>query len=133
MKTKPNITLFHCINAFEETSTLKAGKENDKFNLKIVKMACSGMTKDIFILKAFEAGADAVIVMVCPEEACRYTEGSIRAAKRVRYVKNLLDEIGLDGKRLSIHNVTMGDEEAVEDIITTTLGTVAELGRNPAA
>ena len=34
-------------------------------------------------LKAFEAGADAVAVLACPEETCRYVQGNLRAKRRV--------------------------------------------------
>ncbi len=133
MKDKPTITVFHCINAFRETTTLTTDRENDGFYLKIVKMSCSGMTKDIFLLKAFEAGADAVVVLVCPEEACRYAQGNLRAAKRVKWTQEILEEIGLDGRRLSIHNVRIDDEDSVKAIIKKTLETIELLGPNPAA
>ncbi|MCP4690580.1 MAG: hydrogenase iron-sulfur subunit [Desulfobacterales bacterium] len=96
--------------------------------MKSVKLACSGMTRDVFLLRAFEAGADAVVTLVCPERACRHMEGSIRARKRVERVKALLDEIGLDGKRLTIHNVSREDESAFQGIIQQTLADLKELG-----
>lgn len=132
MKTKYKITLFHCINAFRETPAIKAHNGRG-FEIKTIKIACSGMTKDIFLLKAFEAGADAVLVLACPESSCRYAEGGIRAGKRVQWVKNLLDEIGLNGKRLSLHNVSLGDDEAVGKILTNIYHDLDELGPNPAA
>ena len=87
---KPKITLFHCINAFGDADEL-ALNDKDACEIQTVKMACSSMVKDVFLLRAFEAGADGVIVLVCPEGQCRYLEGNIRAKKRVEYVQNLLD------------------------------------------
>ena len=55
------------------------------------------MTREVVLLRAFEAGADAVVVMVCPQDTCHYLQGNVRTAKRVTRVKKLLDEIGLDG------------------------------------
>ncbi|MBC8392507.1 MAG: hydrogenase iron-sulfur subunit [Deltaproteobacteria bacterium] len=101
--------------------------------MKTVKLPCSSMVKDVFLLRAFEAGADAVIVMVCPEGACRYIEGNIRAKKRVGWIKKLLDEIGLDGERLSLFNIASGDEAAVAKVIQKTLKDLTDLGPNPAA
>jgi F420-non-reducing hydrogenase iron-sulfur subunit len=71
----PRITVFHCINTFGEgdASPLAGG---EKFVSKFVKLPCSSMVKDVFLLRAFEAGADAVVVLVCPEGACRYVEGN---------------------------------------------------------
>ena len=129
---KPNITLFHCINSFSEGVALPSNGEGD-LELKTVRMPCSSMVKDVFLLRAFETGADGVVVLVCPEEQCRYVEGSIRARKRVEWVQKLLDEIGIDGRRLSIFNIPSGDEAATAEIIRQTVSDLVELGPNPAA
>jgi len=128
----PKITVFHCINTFGEgdASPLAGG---EKFVSKFVKLPCSSMVKDVFLLRAFEAGADAVVVLVCPEGTCRYVEGNLRAKKRVRWVKALLDDIGLNGKRLSLYHLYPGDTSAADRIVQEVLGEVTVLGRNPAA
>jgi F420-non-reducing hydrogenase iron-sulfur subunit len=123
-ENKLKITLFHCINSFRLTKSFLFGE----CEVKVIQMPCSSMVKDIFILKAFEAGADAVLVFVCPENSCRYVEGSIRAKKRVQRIKELLDEIGMDGKRqLSIFNVITGDNETAETIIKNTIRELKEM------
>ena len=128
---RPKITLFYCINSFSESAFLSLfGKKS--FEIKFVKMACSSMVKDVFLLRAFESGADAVIVLVCPEGQCRYVEGNLRARKRVQWVKDLLDEIGLNGRRLSIYNISFGDEDAAVRVIQEVLTDLDELGPNPA-
>ncbi len=129
---KSKITLFHCINAFSE-ATIFSSPHCEEFDINIVKMPCSSMTKDVYLLRAFEAGADAVAVMICPVGGCRYVEGNARAVKRVEWVKKILDEIGINGKRLSIHNVSVGDEAAVNRIFTGINKDLAELGPNPAS
>lgn len=128
---KPRITLFHCINTLSEGDVLSSGGE-ENFELKSIKLPCSGMVKDVFLLRAFEAGADAVIVLVCSEEQCRHVEGSIRARKRVEWVRNLLDDIGLDGRRLSLFNFSSKDRAAVDEIVRKTLSDLIDLGPNPA-
>ena len=129
---KPKITLFHCINAFNESASLPLTGTDD-FEMKVVKLPCSSMVKDVFLLRAFEAGSDGVLVLVCPEGQCRYLEGNIRARKRVEWVQNLLDEIGLNGKRLSICNISFGDEDETAQIIKKTIKDLEEFGPNPAA
>ena len=130
-KNKHKITLFYCINTNLNENTISADMEKD-CELKCIKLACSSMVKDVFLLRAFEAGADATVVLVCPEGACRHTEGNIRAKKRVKWVKNLLDEIGLNGKRLTIHNIASKDNAAAAKTVLDTLSDLAELGPNPA-
>jgi F420-non-reducing hydrogenase iron-sulfur subunit len=128
---RPKITIFHCINAFSEgrSSPLSDG---DNFEIRLVKLPCSSMVKDVYLLRAFEAGADAVVVLVCPERQCRYLEGNIRAKKRVERLKILLDEIDFDSKRLSIFNLAIGDDAAVAEIIQKILSELADLGPSPA-
>jgi len=129
---KPKITLFHCINSFDESASLSlTGKNN--FEIKIVRLPCSSMIKDVFLLRSFESGSDGVLVLVCSEDQCRYVEGSIRARKRVGWVQNILDEIGLDGRRLSIRNISSGNGAATDKIIQETVAILTDLGPNPAA
>jgi F420-non-reducing hydrogenase iron-sulfur subunit len=128
---KPKITLFHCINAFGDADELFTNSSK-ACEIKTVKMACSSMVKDVFLLRAFESGADAVVVMVCPEGQCRYVEGNIRAKKRVAWVRNLLDEIGLDGRRLSLTHMSAGDQSAATRTMNDVVKKLAELGPNPA-
>ena len=128
---RPKITVFHCINAFRDgpSSALSGG---DSFETHLVKLPCSSMVKDVYLLRAFEAEADAVVVLVCPERQCRYLEGNIRAKKRVERLKILLDEIGFGSKRLSIFNLAIGDDAAAAEVIQKTLSELADLGPSPA-
>jgi coenzyme F420-reducing hydrogenase delta subunit len=129
---KPRITVFHCINSFGDAEELAlSGK--DACEIKTIKLPCSSMIKDVFLLRAFEAGADGVIVLVCPEGQCRYLEGNLRAKKRVVWVRHLLDEIGLDGRRLLLNNLSPGDGDAVHQSVNQALKNLAVLGPNPAA
>jgi len=125
------ITVFHCINTFNDAMTMPWG-EDKEVKINFIKLPCSSMVKDVFLLRAFEAGADAVIVMVCPEGACRYVEGNLRAKRRVLWVQKVLDEIGLGGRRLTIFNVAPGDENAIVKIIEEIRDDVVALGPSPA-
>jgi F420-non-reducing hydrogenase iron-sulfur subunit len=128
---RPKISLFHCINAFSDGRSSPLTGE-DGFEIRLVKLPCSSMVKDVYLLRAFEAEADAVVVLVCPEGQCRYLEGNIRAKKRVERLKKLLDEIDFDSRRLSIFNLAVGDEAAAAEIIQNTLAELADLGPSPA-
>lgn len=128
---KPTITLFHCVNALGDGETLPPFAESKE--IRTIRMPCSSVTKDVYLLRAFEAGADAVAVLVCPEGQCRYVNGNIRARKRVERVKWMLDETGLGGERLSIHNITPGDMDAAKEVILKTIAGTKAMGPNPAA
>jgi F420-non-reducing hydrogenase iron-sulfur subunit len=126
---KTKLMVFHCVNALEGISL----PDIENCDIQGVQLPCSSMTREVVLLKAFEAGADAAVVLVCPVGACRYLEGNIRASKRVNRVKKMLDDIGLDGRRLNLYNVPHGDQAAVDGIIDKTLAILNEIGPSPAA
>jgi len=124
-KFKPKIHIFYCVNAFDQ-GVFSPPEAETAACAQSVKMPCSSMIKDVFILKAFECGADGVMVIGCPSGKCKRIDGNVRAAKRVAWVQKLLDEIGLGGKRLIYAS---GDE--TDAVITLLLKDLAGLGPNP--
>lgn len=110
-RATPRVTVFHCVNV------LNGRAPDADTRVSFIRMPCSLMTREVFLLKAFEAGAEAVVVLTCPEGACKNLDGNIRAGKRVGRVKKLLDEIGLDGRRLSLRHVSQADGRAIEQIV----------------
>ncbi len=128
---KPKITVMYCINSFSEKALFDA-KWGEIAEIKYIKLPCSSMVKDVFVLRAFEAGADAVVILVCPEGHCRYMEGNIRAKKRVTWLQNLLDEIELDGRRLILANVSTQNEQAAHRTLQAAVDVIRDLGLSPA-
>jgi len=126
---KPRIAVFHCFTALQDTASL----EGTDYEIQGIKMPCSSISREVFLLRAFEAGADAVVVLVCPIDSCRYVQGNIRTAKRVARVKKLLDEIGIGGHRLNVFNIAQGDESAARRIIEQTVAELGEWGLSAAA
>jgi coenzyme F420-reducing hydrogenase delta subunit len=78
-------------------------------NIRIVRLLCTGKIDPVFFLRAFESGADGVLVAGCMEGECHFVEGNLRARKRVVYAKKLLDEVGLGGERLEMYNMSAGE------------------------
>jgi F420-non-reducing hydrogenase iron-sulfur subunit len=125
--TKTSLAVFHCFNSLNGIEYL----DENEYEVKSIKLPCSGLNRDVILLRAFEAGADAVIVFACPVGSCHYIQGNLRAAKRVARVKKILDEIGLDGRRLNFYNVEHHDRATVVEIVQKTLAGLETLGPNP--
>ena len=128
---KPVITIFHCVTAFNNGFTPVVADSD--IEIRSVRLPCSSMIKDVYLLRAYEAGADAVVVLTCPEGECKYIDGNVRAMKRVKRLQTMLDEIGLDGRRLALSNIAANDGAAVGEIIRQMLTELQALGPNPAA
>ncbi|HEU65981.1 MAG TPA: hydrogenase iron-sulfur subunit, partial [Chloroflexi bacterium] len=74
--------------------------------LRIVRVPCAGRVDVIHILKAFENGAVAVLVLGCEDGACHHITGNTRAEERVKYCNMLLKEVGMDGRPVAMFNLS---------------------------
>jgi F420-non-reducing hydrogenase iron-sulfur subunit len=108
---KPVITIFHCVNAFEDGLSLNAYVDNPE--VRSIKLPCSGKVDILYLIKAFETGADGVAIITCGLGKCRYVEGNLRARKRAAAVEALLDEAGLGTGRLAVIAMNEGGLERV--------------------
>ena len=100
-------------------------------NIKIIKVPCSGRVAIIHMLKALEEGADGVLVAGCLEGDCHYQSGNLRARKRVNYVREILEKIGMEVDRVAMYNVSAGDGPKFADIAREMTEKVKELGPSP--
>jgi len=111
------ITVFKCVKCSPGgTATAAArlpsqGEREWPMPVHEIALPCTGKLQPEHLLKAFEAGADAVCVLTCAGDSCHYLEGSRRAERRVEYVRELLDEIGLGGERLLLFRLAATAQE----------------------
>ncbi len=97
-------------------------------NIRIIRTPCTGRIEVDFFLKAFERGADGVIVAGCEEGSCHFKEGNLIAKRRVNSTRNLLAEIGLDKERLRMVNIGAADARKFANTIKEMVETVRKLG-----
>ena len=100
-------------------------------NIKIVKVPCSGRVAIIHMLKALEEGADGVMVAGCLEGDCHYQSGNLRAKKRVIYVKEILEKIGMEPERVAMYNLSAGEGPRFAEIAREMTEKVKQLGPSP--
>ena len=74
-------------------------------NLRVIRVPCAGRVDVIHILKAFERGATAVLVLGCEDGACRHITGNTRAKERAKYSEMLLKEVGMDNRTVEMLNL----------------------------
>jgi coenzyme F420-reducing hydrogenase delta subunit len=129
---EPEITAFTCIYCGSMAGD-SAGFERLTYpaSVKVIRLPCTGKVDVEYILKAFEQGADGVYIMACPIGNCHHERGNIRAAKRVEYVKKLLDDIGLGRERIGIYYVSGGQGHAFANAAREMTARVRRMGPNP--
>jgi len=109
-RAEPRVVIFTCNwNALQ--SLEEAGKQHLNLppGVRPLKVDCMGQIGSSVILKAFEKGADGVMLVGCTAEECRYEFGSRRAAELVEEVRKLARLLGLHEDRLQFHQVRAGE------------------------
>lgn len=83
------------------------------------------------ILKAFEKGADGVMVVGCLEGDCHYLAGNLRARARVGRVADVLNTIGIGGERVGMFNLSAGEGNKFARFATEMVDKIRSLGPSP--
>ena len=109
--------VFYCSNhpAAGRLASHNTGQEAPP--LLTIGLPCAGKIDVPYLLKAFETGAQAVVVLTCPTKDCRHLEGTLRTQKRAQAVDALLEEIGVGPGRITVLEwKENGLEQALGDI-----------------
>src|SRR5512145_2822090 len=75
-------------------------------NVRIVRTPCTGRLEVEFFMKAFEKGADVILVAGCLEGGCHFSEGNLLARGRVGYTQTFLEESGIERERIKMVNIS---------------------------
>ncbi|MHC4389289.1 MAG: hydrogenase iron-sulfur subunit [Planctomycetota bacterium] len=100
-------------------------------NVKIIRVPCAGKVDAVHIMRAFQKGADGVYVAGCLEGDCHFKDGNIKAARRVKNVKRILDEIGIGGDRVEMVSMSAGMGERFAQTANEITERIRQLGPNP--
>ena len=84
--------------------------------VKFFPVPCSGRIEPLHFMRSFESGLDKIFVITCPEGACRYREGNLRAMKRLEYTQGLIEEIGLERERLELIQMKKGVSVKIDEL-----------------
>ena len=100
-------------------------------NIKIIRVPCTGKVDVMHLLRAIQKGADGVYVVGCLEGTCHYNEGNFKARQRVALAKKLLDEIGIEGDRVRMYNLSSGEGPTFAAYAREMTEHIKNLGPNP--
>jgi coenzyme F420-reducing hydrogenase delta subunit len=82
-------------------------------DVRLVRLACLGRLHLGLLLKAFELGADGVVLLGCRAEHCHYESGMARAKEVFAQAREVLGLLGMERQRLELYEVPVGDGEFV--------------------
>ena len=100
---KPTIVAF-CCNWCSYAGADLSGTNRLQYpaNVKIIRIPCSCRLNPMFILRAFQRGADGVILCGCHPGDCHYTTGNYYARRRMTLLFSMLDFLGVEQERTRV-------------------------------
>jgi heterodisulfide reductase subunit A len=99
-------------------------------NVRVLRVPCSGRVDVRHILKAFQNGADGVIVTGCLIGDCHYIDGNVKAKERVDVMKKCLQLQGIDSRRLEIGFASSSEGQKFASMMATFVKEIEKLGPN---
>ncbi len=100
-------------------------------NIKIIRVPCTGKVDVMHLLRAVQKGADGVYCVGCLEGSCHYNAGNLRCRERVNHVRGLLEEIGIEGDRVRMYNLSSGEGPTFAGYAKEMTEHIKKLGPNP--
>lgn len=97
-------------------------------NIRIVRVMCSGRADPLLVTRAFEQGADGVLVAGCHPGDCHYVSGNVFAEQRFAAYRRLLDFFGIDQRRLRLDWVSASEGARFAAIVSEMTEELRALG-----
>ena len=128
---KPLIVAF-CCNWCSYAGADLAGTSRLSYpaEVKIIRVPCSCRVNPLFILRAFQRGADGVILCGCHPGYGHYSTGNYYARRRMTMLFSLLDYISVEKGRARVDGVSAAEGVKFAATMNEFIEKIRSLGKN---
>jgi F420-non-reducing hydrogenase iron-sulfur subunit len=129
MNFRPTIVAFLC-NWCAYTGADLAGTSRLKYapNIRIIRIMCSGRIDPTFVLKAFQQGADGVLICGCHPGDCHYQEGNYKCLRRFKLLQKYIVQMGIEKERLQLEWISASEGKQFSELVNNMTKTMLNLG-----
>jgi coenzyme F420-reducing hydrogenase delta subunit/NAD-dependent dihydropyrimidine dehydrogenase PreA subunit len=132
MTFEPRIVAFLCTwCSYTGADTAGIARIKSPANIRDIRVPCSGRVSPELVMRAFDQGADGVLILGCHIGECHYETGNHRAAKRLPILRSLMEFAGLEPERIRLDWVSASEGERYARIATDFTAAVRALGPVP--
>lgn len=129
---EPRVVGFVCNwSAYSSVEMAGADKREYPASIKLVRLMCLGRLHPGLVLKAFELGADGVMLLGCPPEECHYESGMTQAKEVFTQARKMLDLLGIDRKRLALVEMPLGRGDLLANRVSAFVRRIKRAGLSP--
>ncbi|MGL4669306.1 MAG: hydrogenase iron-sulfur subunit [Methanobacteriaceae archaeon] len=129
MEWDPNIIVF-CCNwcSYGGADTAGTGRMQYSHNVRVIRVMCSGRINPLLVLKAFDDGADGVMVAGCHFGDCHYDSGNFACNRRMTVLKTVLGTLGIEEGRFFLDWISASEGEKFANAMKKITEEVKKLG-----
>lgn len=129
MNFKPTIVAFLC-NWCSYTGADLAGTSRLHYapNIRIIRVMCSGRIEPAFVLKAFQQGADGVLICGCHPGDCHYHEGNYKCLRRYKLLQKFIIQMGIEKERLHLEWISASEGKQFAELVNNMTKTMLSIG-----
>ena len=130
MDTFEPVIVAFCCHYCAYTAADMAGSQRLSYppNVKVIRVPCSGKVDAMHVVKAFEKGADGVLISGCHPGDCHYTEGNYYARRKVELLERMMHHLGISEERFKWTWVSASEGARWQQVVTEFVAGVEQLG-----
>lgn len=116
---EPITVVFHCsYGAYAASNFKQLLRKIGSHRVKFIKVPCVAKLEPPHLIRAFELGAEKVLICSCSQEDCQHPDVISQVNQRVDNTKKALSELGLGAERLEIYNLTPPEIGQFDKVLT---------------
>jgi coenzyme F420-reducing hydrogenase delta subunit len=96
--------------------------------VRVIRVMCSGRMNPSFVIRAFQDGADGVMVAGCHPGDCHYIQGNLYARRRYSLLAGVFGFLGIERDRFLMSWVSASEGGRFAELVTGLTERVRALG-----
>jgi F420-non-reducing hydrogenase iron-sulfur subunit len=114
--------------SYAGADTAGVGRFRQPANMRLLRVPCTGRIDPLFALKAFEKGADGVLISGCHPGDCHYSEGNYYARRKFELLERMVHYLGIPKDRFKWTWVSASEGQRWQKVVTEFVNGVQALG-----
>ena len=128
----PRLLVFACNwCSYAGADTAGVSRIQHQPHFRMIRVMCSGRVQPAWVLRAFEKGADGVLVSGCHFGDCHYIFGNHRAVEQFDKTKQVVELLGIEAGRLRLEWISAAEGARFAQVINEFTEQVRALGPSP--
>ena len=125
----PDVIVYVCTNCIPAGGHLRRQWKQDGAQVLVREVPCSGKTDLQYLMHVVEGGGRGLCVVACPEGECRLAQGNYRAEVRIRTLRRLLREIGVEPERAELVRCSPdAPAQELRELVDSVVSRISALG-----